>query len=111
MERSVDSAEQKCNGKTDAAIKASESKLNSALDDLDKTIKENGAPTDVSKETIKQMDAAGEGSRMSSGDIDASVKGPATVMQTAVEEQGKTTSLYVHKDDVKRAADEGKKIS
>jgi len=49
LHNSVDNAEQKCNEKTDSAITASESKLNTALDDLDKTIKENGAPTSVNK--------------------------------------------------------------
>lgn len=105
LHSSVDNAAQKCDSKADAAITATESKLNSAMEDLDKTMKENGVPTDVDNTTIKQMDAAGEGSQLSNGAIDQPVKGPTTVVKTTTEEQGKTVQLYANKSDVKRASE------
>ena len=111
LHESIDGAASKVEQKSDLAIVASENKLNSALDDLDKKIEENGAPTSVSKETLAKMDAEGEGSNISKGGIDQKVSMPKTVVQTTTEEQGKTIQLYAKSADVDRASKESAEIS
>lgn len=111
LQGAVDNAGAKVESRADTAITASESKLNDAMTDLDKKMADNGAPTSVSKETLAKMDAAGEGSNISSGSIDQKVEGPKTVVQTTSEEQGKTVQLYSKKEDVDRAASENKEVN
>ena len=111
LQGAVDDAGAKVESRADTAITASESKLNDAMADLDKKMADNGAPTAVSKETLAKMDAAGEGSNISSGSIDQKIEGPKNVVQTTSEEQGKTVQLYSNKEDVDRAASENKEVN
>ena len=111
LHESVDNAAAKVESKSDQAISASEANLNRSLDNIDKTIKENGAPTNVDTGTIAKMDAEAEGGSIGNGGIEQKVEMPKTVMQTTNQEQGKTQTLITNKKDVERAAEENKEVA
>lgn len=83
VEGGANSAVNSSENQLNSNISQTESKLNKSLDDLDKSIKENGAPTSVDKKTLDQMQQEADG-----GDIDVKVtetpKTPATVTESTV---------------------------
>lgn len=96
---SVDNLDKKATSKIDEAS----GKLNKQMSDLDKTIKENGAPTNVSKKDIEEIqNNGGKG-----GNIDTSFgqspSAPNDVVKNTVNEQGKQQDLYSDKKDVDAA--------
>lgn len=83
LEDSVDGAEKKVEDKSDNAIKAADDKLSKGLDKLEKDMKEEGAPTDVSKDELAKMDAAADADGANlSAPIDQKINMPNKVAAT-----------------------------
>lgn len=70
LHESTDKAGEKVEKRADDAIVTSENKLNGAIDELDKKLEEDGAPTPVDKKTLAKMDAEAEGSNIATASID-----------------------------------------
>lgn len=111
LEESVDGAGKKVEDRSDNAIKAADDKLSKGLEKLESDMKEDGVPTNVSKDQLSKMDSAAdaEGANLSAP-IDQKVNMPNKVVATTQTEQGKTTTLYTNKADVERAAGENAEV-
>lgn len=111
LEESVDGAGKKVEDRSDNAIKAADDKLSKGLEKLESDMKEDGAPTNVSKDQLSKMDSAADAQGANlSAPIDQKVNMPNKVAATTQEEQGKTTTLYTNKADVERAAGENAEV-
>lgn len=91
------------------SMKAQEAEIQKNANELNNTLKENGNPVEVSTKEIDKMEAAANGDvgNLKTANIGDKISGPSSVTTQTVQEQGKTQTLVIGKDQL---ADQQKKM-
>ena len=91
------------------SMKSQEAEIQKNANELNNTLKENGNPVEVSTKEMDKMEAAANGDvgNLKSANIGDKISGPSSVTTQTVQEQGKTQTLVMGKDQL---ADQQKKM-